>query len=76
MTLEEFPDLIRANSADTNGRVDTLRNEMNAMLMNIQNDFTDVRGEIKELRSDAGETKRDLPVLRAKLATSSTTWPR
>jgi peptidoglycan hydrolase CwlO-like protein len=63
-TLEELADLIRANSANTNGRIDSLRNETNATLMNIQNDFTDVRGEIKELRSDADETRRGLTELK------------
>ena len=66
MTLEELADLIRANSANTNGRVDSLRNEMNATLMNIQNDFTDVRGEVKEIRSDIAEVRRNIdltPVL-------------
>jgi hypothetical protein len=60
MTLEELADLIRANSANTNGRIDSLRNEMNATLMNIQNDFSDARGEIKEIGSDLGEVRRSL----------------
>jgi hypothetical protein len=50
MTLEELADLIRAVSANTNGRVDAMRNDSNAALMNIQNDLTDVRGEIREIR--------------------------
>jgi hypothetical protein len=78
MTLEELADLIRANSANTNGRIygvvkhvddlhaltdcvvghvgdlqahsDRTQNETNAALMNIQNDLTDVRGEIREVR--------------------------
>ena len=50
MTLEELADLIRANSASTNGRVDAMRNEANAALMNIQNDLTDVRSDIAEVR--------------------------
>jgi len=50
MTLEELADLVRANSANTNGRVDAMRNEVNATLMNIQNDLTDVRGDLAEVR--------------------------
>ncbi len=50
MTLEELADLIRANSANTNGRVDRMRNEANAALMNIQNDLTDVRSDIAGIR--------------------------
>lgn len=64
MTLEELADLIRANSANTNGRIDGVvghvrdvhghidraQNETNAALMNIQNDLTDVRSDIAEVR--------------------------
>jgi pyridoxal biosynthesis lyase PdxS len=64
MTLEELADLIRANSANTNGRIDRVvdhvrdlhgyidrtHNESNAALMNIQNDLTDVRSGIAEIR--------------------------
>ena len=64
MTLEELADLIRANSTNTNGRVDRVvghvrdlhayidraQNESNATLMNIQNDLTDVRAGIAEVR--------------------------
>lgn len=60
MTLEELADLIRANSGNTNGRIDAMRNETNAALMNVQNDLTDVRGEIKEIRSDLGQVKHSL----------------
>ena len=50
MTLEELADLIRVNSANTNGRIDALRKETYGTLLNIQNDFTDVRGELKGMR--------------------------
>ena len=50
MTLEELADLIRANSTNTNARIDGLRNEANAALMHIQNDLTDVRAEIAQVR--------------------------
>ena len=60
MNLEELADLIRANSANTNGRIDGLRSEVNATLMNIQNDFTDVRGDIKVLRADVADVKQSL----------------
>ena len=45
MTLEELADLTAANSANSNARVDAMRTETNAALMNIQNDLTDVRGD-------------------------------
>jgi prophage DNA circulation protein len=95
MTLEELADLIRANSANTNGRIDGVvervdgvadrvegvftlvdgvvdhvrdlhdhidraQNETNATLINLQNDFTDVRGEIKEMKTDVAEVRRSL----------------
>ena len=50
MTNEELADLIRAVSANTNGRVDAMRNESNAALMNIQSDLTDVRSDIASIR--------------------------
>jgi len=74
MTLEELADLIRANSANTNGRVDRVighvrdlhtfieraQNETNAALMNVQNDLTDVRGDIKALRTDVSSVRQTL----------------
>ncbi len=50
MTNEELADLIRAVSANTNGRVDAMRNESYAALMTIQNDLTDVRADIASIR--------------------------
>lgn len=49
MTLEELADLIRANSANTNGRIDGLRHESSAALIGIQNDLTGVRSDIAEI---------------------------
>lgn len=86
MTLEDLADLIRANSANTNGRIDrvderivSLRNETNAALMNIQNDLTDVRSEIKDMREDAAgqrhefaEVKSDVAEVRRSLDLAST----
>jgi cob(I)alamin adenosyltransferase len=74
MTLEELADLIRANSANTNGCIDSLRNEANAALMNIQNDLTDVRGDIKDIRqnldlaSTVAAMRRDIATLAAEVA--------
>jgi hypothetical protein len=74
MTLEELADLIRANSANTNGRIDSLRNEANAALMNIQNDLTDVRGDIKDIRqnldlaSTVAAMRREIATLAAEVA--------
>jgi hypothetical protein len=33
MTFEDLAELVRANSANTNGRIDVMRNETNAALM-------------------------------------------
>ena len=65
MTLEELADLIRANSANTNGRIDAMRNETYATLMNIQNDFTDVRGELRGARADLTAVQSDVAGLKA-----------
>jgi cob(I)alamin adenosyltransferase len=56
MTLEELADLIRANSINTNGRIDAMRNEANAVLMNIQSDLSDVRADMAEVRRNLGLT--------------------
>lgn len=88
MTLEELADLIRANSANTNGRVDGVidhvrdlhgnidraRTESNAALMNIQNDLTDVRSDIAEVRRNLDLTpvlstmQRQIDALTAEVA--------
>lgn len=78
MTLEDLADLIRANSANTNGRIDGLRAEANAALMNIQNDLTDVRGditnvraELTDVRGDVGEIRGDVTEIRRALDLAS-----
>ena len=43
MTLEDLADLIRANSANTNRRIDGLRTEVTGQLLNVQNDLLDVK---------------------------------
>jgi cob(I)alamin adenosyltransferase len=74
MTLEELADLIRANSANTNGRVDAMRNETNAALMNIQNDLTDVRADVAEVRrsldlaTTVAEMRKQIDTLAAEVA--------
>jgi hypothetical protein len=50
MTLEELADLIRANNANTCGRIDSMRNETNAAL----------RRDVAELKSDVAEVRRNL----------------
>lgn len=47
MTVEELADLISAN---TNGRIASMRNEINVQLMNIQNDLTDVKGDLTDVK--------------------------
>jgi len=74
MTLEELADLIRANSANTNGRIDAMRNEAHAALMNIQNDLTDVRADMGEVRrsldltSTVVEMRKQIETLAAEVA--------
>lgn len=88
MTLEELADLIRANSSNTNGRIDRVvdhvrdlhthidraQNETNATLMNIQNDLTDVKSDIGEVRRNLDLTpvlstmQRQIDVLTAEVA--------
>jgi cob(I)alamin adenosyltransferase len=74
MTLEELADLIRANSANTNGRIDAMRNEAYAALMNIQNDLTDVRADMAEVRrsldltSTVAEMRKQIYTLAAEVA--------
>ena len=72
MTLEELAELIRANSANTNGRIDSMRNETNAALMNIQNDLTDMRAADAELRKDVAELKSDVAEVKRNLDLAST----
>jgi predicted nucleic acid-binding Zn-ribbon protein len=72
MTLEELADLIRTNSADTNGRIDAMRGETNAALMNIQNDLTDVRGELKDARTDLTDVRGELKDIRTDLTNVQT----
>ena len=72
MTLEDLADLIRANSANTNGRIDGMRAEVNATLMTIQNDFTDVRGDIGALKDDVGALKSDMGEVRRTLDLAGT----
>lgn len=74
MTLEELADLIRANSANTNGRIDRVvdhvrdlhtfldraQNETNAALLNVQNDLTDVRADLNAVRTDVSSMRQTL----------------
>lgn len=74
MTLEGLADLIRANSASTNGRIDALRNEAYAALMNIRNRLADVRADMAEVRrcidltSTVAEMRRQIDALAAEVA--------
>jgi hypothetical protein len=75
MTLEGLADLIRANSANTNGhivsvdeRIDSLRSETTAASMNIQNDLTDVRSETKDMREEAAGLRREVGEVRSDVA--------
>jgi hypothetical protein len=58
MTLEDLADLIRANSANLNRRMEELHGESYGQLMNLHNDLTDVRHDLKEVRAslDLAET--------------------
>ena len=81
MTLEELADLIRANRANTNGRIDRVvdhvrdlhgymdmsRKETYATLLSIQT-LTDVRGEIKDMRTDGENPRRDVAEVKSNVA--------
>lgn len=67
MTLEELADLIRANSANTNGRIEALRNDTNAQLMGIQNDLTDVRRSL-DLIPTVSNLQKQIDSLAAEVA--------
>ncbi|MFN0113530.1 MAG: hypothetical protein ACKVPY_02515 [Paracoccaceae bacterium] len=54
MTLEDIADLIRANSANDVRRMDELHRETYGQVMNLQNDVTDIRGDVKEVRQSLG----------------------
>ncbi len=74
MTLEDLADLIRANSAATGRRLEELHAESYGQLLNLQNDVTDVRGDVKELRRSldlagtVAEMKRQIEALEAEVA--------
>jgi chromosome segregation ATPase len=79
MTLEGLADLIRANSASTNGRIDRMVEDLRGTIdarhaesygaiLNIQNDLTDVRGGIKGLQGDVGELKTDMAEVKGEVA--------
>lgn len=66
MTMEEPADLIRANSANTNRRIDRLRNDLHGQLMSIQNDLTDVRQTLSLVETVA-DMQRHIAALEAEV---------
>lgn len=74
MTLEDLADLIRANSAITQRRNEELHAQTYAQLLNLQNDMTDVRGDVKALRESldlagtVAEMKRQIMALESEVA--------
>jgi hypothetical protein len=74
MTLEDLADLIRANSANTHRGIEDLHPETCAQLLNLQNDVTDVRGDLKALRDSldlagtVAEMKRQITALEDEVA--------
>ncbi|MGQ0566187.1 MAG: hypothetical protein ACT4OK_14125 [Gemmobacter sp.] len=64
MALEDIADLIRANSANLNRRMEEFHVESYGQLLNLQNDVTDVRGDVKGLQGDVGVLKADVQTLK------------
>ena len=68
MTLEDLADLIRANSANTNRRIDGLRTEVTGQLLNVQNDLLDVKQSL-DLAETVAEMRRRIDALEAEVET-------
>lgn len=60
MTLEDIADLIRANSANLNRRMEELHAQSYGQLLNLQNDVTDLRGDVASVRSDVASVRQSL----------------
>ncbi len=60
MTLEDIADLIRSDSANLNRRRWELHAESCGQLLNLQNDVTDLRGDMNEAKADVAQVKRSL----------------
>ena len=67
MTLEDLADLIRANSANLNRRMEELHAETYGQLLNLQNDMTDVRKSL-DLAGTVAEMKKQIAALEAEVA--------
>lgn len=86
MTLEDIADLIRANSANLHRRLQELHAESYGQLLNLQNDVTDLRGDVKgvqggmerlgadvkDLQVDLGAVKSDVAEVRRNLDLAET----
>ncbi len=74
MTLEDLADLIRANSANLNRRMEDLHNQSYGQLLNLQNDVNDVKAHVADIRRDldlsstVAAMQRDIIVLQAEIA--------
>ena len=68
MTLEDLADLIRANGANTNRRIDGLRPEVTGQLLNVQNDLLDVKQSL-DLAETVAEMRRRIDALEAEVET-------
>ena len=68
MTLEDLADLIRANSANTNRRIDDLRTEVTGQLLNVQNDLLYVKQSL-DLAETVAEMRRRIDALEAEVET-------
>jgi len=68
MTLEDLADLIRANSANLNRRMEELHAEGYGVVLNLPNDLTDVRKDGHEVKATLAELRGDLAVTRTDVA--------
>lgn len=74
MTLEDLADLIRVNSANLNRRMEDLHNQSYGQLLNLQNDVTDVKAHVADIRRDldlsttVAAMRREIIALQAEVA--------
>lgn len=72
MTLEDLADLIRASSANLNRRAEELHLQSHGQLLNLQNDVTDLRGDVHGLQTDMAVTRADVAEVRRSIDLAET----
>ena len=72
MTLEDLPDLIRASSANLNRQAEELHLQSHGQLLNLQNDMTDMRGDVQGLQAGVAVTRADVAEVRRSIDLAET----